>query len=54
MNLDFLRGYDRLPKVTFCGISDFLNDFYNRWNNGRAWNWRNDLNSSKYSKLYEL
>ena len=25
----FPDGYDRLPKVTFCGIVDVLNDFYN-------------------------
>ena len=27
----FPDEYNRLPKVTFCGITDVLNDFYNRW-----------------------
>lgn len=46
----FPEGYDRLPKVSFCGIVDILNDFFNRRNNGGAWNWRNDIDSSKYAK----
>ena len=50
----FPEGYNRLPKVTFCGIVDCFKWFFNRWNNGWAWNWWNDINSPEICKILKI